>query len=562
MDSFKQQRKYLLPLFLTLILTLYQLLRVIAFVNVYGGVEHDSGWSLGAARSLAERGEYTSMVSTLVNPGVPGDLNVDEEFDIQAADGRIWFRTSTSIGPASIVPQALMLKLFGFSFWALRSGSLMFYTFFLLLAAFTMYRLAGLWAVGLFHLCLFCYPRLSIFLSYEALGEMPSMGYQIGALLAFGAATQAQRHRRLYFFGAGLLAGLAVNAKALALLSMGGIFLWVGYLWLVKKELHFGELIGLGSGLALPPLIWEGAQLLILTSLTNFDLYVRHLQQRLAGFLDEGSGLRLRTYSGAEFAWRKFTLLREVAHPQMEVTLLIMAGVLMGGGFLVWLWRRQSYKQTLLASLWLGWLVNTAWFVGLAKTGWPRHFWFGLILAAMLLCVVPLALLRVKLKSMVGLAGLLILGLLGWGFGSQPHVWSLFLPDEIVPYWLEKRVDYIDGVGLPWILVPRAEQVEVVDYINHLPPEARVYYPYAHKGAEIPPLTGRINYPLERRSQLKTTPHPADILLIPSFIVSPWTHDAVMRQNLLNVVQQACPQPVLKNNTYMICRVEELRPLP
>src|SRR6185295_10406970 len=107
------------------------------------------------------------MISTIVDPTVPGGINVDGKFDIQDAAGRIWFRTSTSIGPASIVPDAIVLKLLGLDFWALRAGPLLFYTFFLLLAAYILYQLAGVWAIVLFHLFLFAYPHLSIFLSYE-----------------------------------------------------------------------------------------------------------------------------------------------------------------------------------------------------------------------------------------------------------------------------------------------------------------------------------------------------------------------------------------------------------
>jgi len=99
-----------------------------------------------------------------------------------------------------------------------------------------------------------------------------------------------------------------------------------------------------------------------------------------------------------------------------------------------------------------------------------------------------------------------------------------------------------------------------VEYIKNLPPEANVYYPVAHKGAEIPTLTGRIQYPLRRRSHPGVTSHPADVLLIPPVIVSSWTHDPPIWQALQKQVDQACPRPVLKNDYYVICLVEELRP--
>ncbi len=70
-------------------LIIYQLIRIVAFVNVYGGLEHDGGWMLSISRSLAEQGTYTTMVSTIVDPNVAGAIGVDEKFDIQAPDGRI-----------------------------------------------------------------------------------------------------------------------------------------------------------------------------------------------------------------------------------------------------------------------------------------------------------------------------------------------------------------------------------------------------------------------------------------------------------------------------------------
>jgi hypothetical protein len=158
-----QPTKKILPLVVVLILTAYQLIRVIAFINVYGGIEHDGGWMLSISRSLAEQGTYTTMVLTIVDPTVPGGINVDQKFDIQTPHGRIWFFTGNGIGPASIVPDALVLKIFGPGFWALHLGPLIFYILFLLLAAYILYRLTGLGAVILFHAFLSSYPHLSIF---------------------------------------------------------------------------------------------------------------------------------------------------------------------------------------------------------------------------------------------------------------------------------------------------------------------------------------------------------------------------------------------------------------
>jgi hypothetical protein len=553
-------------------LTGYQLVRVIAFVNVYGGLEHDGGWALGVSRALVEYGVYTSLVSTIEDPAAIAAVNVDGRFEVQAPNGGIWFRISDVAGP-SILFDALILKLFGTDFWALVAGPLIFYALMLLLGAIIVYQLAGLGAVVLFHLFVFCYPHLSIFLSYQALREVPGMAMILLAYLAFASAVQKQSRRGWFFLLAGICCGLAINTKLITLFSLCGIFGWAVLLWLRgQPRLCFAEIVLLGVGTALIPAIWEVVQWVVLTQIAGFEIYLRRMQQRFDFVLDGGSGLREQTYSGAEFIWDKFFMLSWVAHPERWVTALIFAGIVGGGLAVLFGWRSQLSKHALFGPIWVGWLVNTAWFVGIAKTGWPRHYWFGLILAALLLAVIPLTLVKTGWPSPKPVrnpsswwlslaAGLLLLGLLSWGFVLQPYVWHVYLPDEIVPYWQELHLTNKYRTGLPWIIVPRAAQAEVVEYIKRLPPEANVYYPLAHKGAEIPALTGRIQYPLNRRKYPGVTPNPADVLLIPPVIVSSWTHDPPIWQALQQQVEQACPEPELKNDFYVICKVEKLRPM-
>jgi hypothetical protein len=314
------------------------------------------------------------------------------------------------------------------------------------------------------------------------------------------------------------------------------------------------------------------AQLTILTGMTSFALYLRHAQQRWFGFLDEGSGLREQSYSGTEFVWRKLLLLNEIAQPRFGLTAAIVAGVVVGGGVYLWL-SRDNQKRALLASIWLGWLANTVWFVGLGKTGWMRHYWFGLMLAVLLLSALPPAfvywgwsktdLLNYRPLNLAvrRAAGVLAVGwvvLIGWGFVLQPHVMGLFLPDEIVPYWQERQANYfLPGAGLPWYLIPRQDQAQIVDYIQHMPAEVNVYYPANQKGAEIALQTARIFYPYQRRGRPGMSPHPADILLIPASVLTSW-RDPGIRAGLLRLVEQGCPHPVLENDNYKICLADQV----
>jgi hypothetical protein len=285
--------------------------------------------------------------------------------------------------------------------------------------------------------------------------------------------------------------------------------------------------------------------------------------------LDDGSGVGLQIHSGAEFFWDKFFLLSEVANPQRWATAIIFVAILLGGIALAIIWRKGPHKQNLLMPMWLGWLANTAWFVSIAKTGWPRHFWFGLVLAIMLLSVISISLLKLGrwggsslvthhssliIHHLLFIAGVILLFLIGWGFVSQPHVWGFYLPAEIVPYWQDKQINNKYDASLPWVIIPRAAQAEVVEYIQQMPPEARVYYPAGHKSAEITPQTGRLQYPLKRRDYV--TPHPADIVLIGPSIISPW-NDPIRRRDLLELVERQCPQPALQNDYYLICPIAD-----
>jgi len=391
-----------------------------------------------------------------------------------------------------------------------------------------------------------------------------------------------------HFFATGLIAGLAVITKLITLLSLGGIFIWAGVLWLAGlnvinnrarlkrvlpsssnhseeisgKPISFAQLLALGGGTILIWSLWEITQWLVLVKLTNAQIYGQYLQEKFGDFLDSGSGLREQNHSGTEFFWDKFFRLEEIAHPQRWVTTIIFLAIFAGGLYLIWLWRTKPHKQNLLVPIWLGWLANMVWFVGMAKTAWPRHFWMGLVLAAILLCVITVILIRLGInkessttqwtasRTMNFVSGVLLLGLISWGFVSQPYVWGVFLQDEIVPYWQEKQINDKYGAYLPWIIIPRSMQAEIIDYIDQLPSEANVYYPFQHKAAEISALTGRIFYPINRRPLMG--PHPQDIVIVGPSLGSPWL-DPMRRAALLELVRKDCPQPLLMNDFYMIC---------
>ena len=193
------QKKYI-QWTLIAILILYQMIRLIAFVNVYGGIEHDAGWFLGVARSLAETGSFTTMVSTMPDPAVVAGLDINREFfQIQDEHGRVYFFVEGTTGPTQIIPDAIIIKLFGSGFWQFRTASLLFYLLCLILVSWLLFSMSGFWATFLFHAILFFYPHLSVFLGYEALGEVPLITCVLLSFFLYAKATTLERNRTRWF---------------------------------------------------------------------------------------------------------------------------------------------------------------------------------------------------------------------------------------------------------------------------------------------------------------------------------------------------------------------------
>ncbi len=554
--------KQLIAIVLLLTLTIFQLVRVIVFVNIYGGLEHDGGWFLGVSRSLAERGTYTTMVSTLVDPAIPAGINVDHKFDIQDDDGRIWFFTGNGIGPAIIVVDALFLKLFGVGFWQLHLGPLFFFTAYLLLAGVILLLIRGLSLLLLFNLYLFLYPQLSIFLGYEAMGEVPSMAYILLTYLLFAYTVQqaynspnnlpsTKQPHLILFFLSGLVAGLAINAKLIALLSLGGIgVIWLKLVW--QRRVNLKQSLALVLGTLTVPALWELTQLVVIMRLTNFEIYRRHLQERIRFIADDGSGFGVQDHNGLEFLWDKALIFSEISHPQEFFSLLTLLLVAVGGLVLIWLYQRNQVRQNWVLLLWVGWLGNTIWFIGLAKTGWVRHAWFGLILGVMVLSVIfGEAVYRVSKRpdwrNIV--ATLLVVGILLPGFVAQRPAATVFISDDLVEMWRQKQLA-AKYTKVPWIITPRPEQQRVLDFLQQLPAEGRVFYPANHKAAEIAVQTGKIFYPIERRELMP--PAEGDVILVGATLISPWK-DPGIRHSLIERAKVECPNFLYQSDSFIIC---------
>ncbi|MBN1995178.1 MAG: hypothetical protein JW953_20985 [Anaerolineae bacterium] len=556
------QNKYFQWAVLTIIIV-YQLGRLIIFVNIYGGVDHDSGWFLGVARSLAERGTYTTLVSTMSDPTLAAGLDMNGEFfQIQDKEGRVYFFAEGTVGPTQVMPDALMIKLFGSGFWQFRVASLLFYLAFLSLASWLLFSIGGFGAAFLFQLIFFFYPHLTVFLGYESLGEVPAITCILASFIIFTKATVADKKKLRWFLLSGLIGGLALTAKLVSLLALSSL----GLLWLI---LYFQKRITLKQGLVTAlsllcfPLIWETIQLIIITQKFGFDTYLQHGQGRLNVILLAGSGLGEQV-KGIEFLWYKFSLISDISHPHHALSLITFMLITLAGPWLAWRLRNHPRQQNLVILLWGGWLVHTTWFILLSENGWVRHYWAALILAVLLLSLLWSILWRYARTRPVWLNLSLAVGvtlLLGLNFYSQKQAATFLMSDDLIEYWYQKHLAS-SRIGLAWMIVPRADQAAVVDVIQQLPSTSRVFYPENYKSAEIAAFTGRIFYPLPRRQWM--SPAKDDVLIIGPAVISRWRKPSETKpvsqaeqqtfvRGIVEYVKQQCPQIIFENSNYILC---------
>ncbi len=535
-----------------LALILLQFSRILLFVNHFGGLIQDSGWSLGIARSLAERGTYTTMVATFADPTVRAGLNLTGDFHIQDAEGRVYFRSDR---PALIIPQALIFKIFGFNFWTYRAGSLLFLLLFLGVTSILLWQSFGLLSSVIFHLFLYLYPHLLIYLSFQTLGEMAALAYIMLAFILFVVAAQKQKQQTWWFFASGLAVGLALYSKLIAALALSSLA-WLGLLLLFKKEATRREAFVFFGGCLLFPMFWEIVQLLFISWLMDFKTYLGHINHRYNFFQNYGRGIDDAQSPPSTFMVDKLNIISEISQPHTDLALLTMFFILLGGTYLIWYWREQKFQRNVLFLLWFGWLTHYLWFIFRSTGGVTRYNWISLMLGAIILAVI-LAYVLVQLTRkpglVKGLLGLLFMLLLASNFWAQRLAFSPLISANLIESWRQKHI-YAKYIQMPSMIIPNQAQAEVVAYIDSLATEKRVFYALGYHNGEIATQTGRVFYPLERRVNMPSLS--GDVIIINPGIISSWRKPPDLETAILAEVESRCPKMLFRNDYYILCGFE------
>ena len=434
---------------------------------------------------------------------------------------------SHTTGPGVVLPNALVFKLFGFGFWQSRLGSLFFFLLFLTLVSAILYFIQGLIGVIVFNLYLFFFPQLYVFLGYEAMGEVPGMVYLLLSFILFIKGIQVEKRAWLWFFASGILIGFAANSRLPTLINLAG-FAVVWFILYRQKRITFKAGLTVAAGLLLVAAVWQLVVLISLMRVSDFASFVNHVLGRFEFFFRSVRGIT-PIAEGMELFLLKAIILSEISYSHLLVSLLLGLTTAVGGLLLIrYLWA-ETARRDMTILIYSAWVVYTIWFLNGPKNAWVRYYWFGLIWMIMLLALMFAVLVR-QVRWQPGPANIagatFLTGLFIFSFSSQPQALHMFITPDLIDRWHQRQLTTRDTY-LPWIIITRQEQEQVVDFIQSLPPDTMIYYPEGHKTAEISFLTNRIFYTLPRRRLQQA--HPNDMMIIGPAVISPWKKEQQQR---------------------------------
>jgi len=434
------------------------------------------------------------------------------------------------------------------------------------LISFLLYQVSGLLPVLITQLFIFFYPHLIIYLGYDALGEIYGLAYMLLAFILFNLGLEARKLRWLWFLGCGLAAGLTIASKLVGLLALSGLIV-ICVLSYREKQLSLKEVSALIVGWIGPYLLWELYQFLTLTLLFDLQTYQSFKMQFWQFFIRGGSGVNEESPRDLGFIWKKLLLVQEISSSSQLMSVVVFLLILLSGPILLRQFYKDTMRRNIVIFLWSGWFVTSLWFIPLSQNGWVRHYWYALMFSVFLLSLLTTHFWQYFNRPprwIHRISVLLITGLLFIGFISQVNAPDFFTARRLVERWHYQHLAESDTARIPWIIIPRAEQNEALALIRQLPASAHLYYPQGYKAAEIPPLTGRMTYPLERRVYIGPTEN--DVIVITPGLISPWakffdkpmTNDEqkIIVDSIRQEIKQECPQVILENDYYMICALE------
>lgn len=534
-------------LLLTLVITAIFVVRVIFFASSFGGVEHDSGWYLGVARNLAQRGIYASYTNTIIEEGIGVHPSIHGRFSVQDNNSFSYFPAGVSVGSGYIMPEALIIKIFGGGWWQYRLWPLITYAGLLLILFTIALRIGRILGLSIFVVWLWVIPQLTMTFAYEALSEHIALFYLMISFLFCYSASHKEKGYFLMFFS-GLFLSFSILTKTLFLLT--GVSFLLSFLFEIiayknKLKLFFSRWFLFLCGLAIPIMSFEFYRYFYLTSHFGIEGWNAINKDIKLLFQSAGSGISNLNLANFDYAFilKKLAIWQDVGISQALIpwTIFLLSPIL--------ILRKNKYQNTLLILLlYASAVLSFIWFIIISPTGLARHIWHGIIVG-MLLISITLGKIANRVLLLGFLMTIIIVSVKYEILDGKP-----FFDYKIISKWNDNR--YIRGLqGFPTNpILSLNDQKGIVSFFDkQIRNIDRVYYAGWFLNAEVSPLVDKVFYTLDRYFILdqKNPDGGQSYLIFGPYQQGIWS--LMPPEYLPRKIGQFCQEIVYENPSYLMC---------
>jgi len=536
------------------------LFRAVWFAANYGSIEQDSGWYLGVAKNLAHLGIYASYTNTIATEGVGAHPSIRGRFSVQDGEGFSYFPAGVTVGPGYVLPEALLLKIFGDGWWQYRLWPLVTYAGLLLLLFYFVWILGGMWGLVIFQIWLWAIPQFTTIFAYEAFSEHTAFFYLLIGYLLFLKGLESEKRNILMFFSGCFLA-FTVLTKLLFLLTLFAfvpVVLWEGYHSRHSFKKILLPWLLLCCGFVLPFVVFELYRFIALSSKFGVESWFAVNEDIRLTFYHFGSAIDTLHDFDWDFVSRKLMVWTDVAmkdHHILWILFLISPLLLMQ--------RLEKRQWVVVFLIYCGGLTSFSWFIFVAPSGWTRHAWHGLLFAMMLISAGLGITLQVGAQGRGNRAFLSILVfVVGVGLVvrlDRVEIKPLLNKDTIAD-WQKERYDLQRGIlGLPPAPVfSIVDQQNAIDFFReNIIQEDRVYYHGRFLVAEMSPLVDRVFYPLVRyfNNGSQNPERGSSYLIFGPYQQGMWSmvSDDYLKANM----SKYCETVVFANPSYVLCKLKQ-----
>lgn len=532
-----------------LITTLLLLGRILFFVGNYGGIEHDSGWYLGVARSLAESGKYASFTNTIPVDGVSVSPSIHGRYSVQDNQGYSYFPAGVTVGPGYVVPEAIILKIFGSGWWQFRAWPLVIFILLLLLLFSFIYLIGELSALIIFQIWLYVIPQFYISYSFEAYSESIAFFFIFLSFLLYDLSFKKKSSIPIIL--SGFFYSFAILTKNLFLLP--GLIFIPFFIWefkdVKKIKKNSIRLLLFITTLFLPILLFESYRYFVLMSGFGVAGYEAINKDISLTFQQNGSGLvNIFANLNLEFIFNKVKIWLDVGIGQYILFWILLLISIVS----VYKMVNKKYLR-IMTILFFSMIIPFLWFIFISPTGWARHAWQAIITGMIFMSIfLGLTWKKILAKKYFYMLPILVFFIILF-LRKDSLDFNYFLTEKDVYQWRENRfVRHLEGFPSTPIL-PLRDQENLLNYFQkNISEKDKIYYLGWFLNSEASAFTGRVFFPLDRYlSNQKDNSY----LILGPYQKGTWSlmpADYVPSKKRL-----LCQDVVFENNSYTLCKLKK-----